>query len=152
MTMSESFPVTVLEPADRERWGELWRGYLTFYETELAPDIYDATWARIIDPAGAISALGVRDSAGRLVGITHYLFHPHAWSRDDACYLQDLFVDAGVRGRGYARSLIEGVANVARTRGCCRLYWSTQQQNTTARRLYDRIALFRGFIRYEFPL
>jgi GNAT superfamily N-acetyltransferase len=152
MTMSESHPVTVLEPADRERWGELWRGYLTFYETELPDDMYDATWARIIDPAGAISALGVRDPTGRLVGITHYLFHAHAWSREDACYLQDLFVDAEARGRGYARALIEGVAGIARQRGCCRLYWSTQQQNATARRLYDRVATFRGFIRYEFPL
>lgn len=150
--MAENYPVTVLEPADRERWSELWCGYLTFYETELPDDMYDATWARIIDPAGSISALGVRDPDGRLVGITHFLFHPHAWSRADACYLQDLFVDAGMRGRGYARALIEGVANVARRRGCYRLYWTTQQQNATARRLYDRVAVFRGFIRYEFPL
>jgi GNAT superfamily N-acetyltransferase len=150
--MADRFPVTVLEPADRKRWAELWRGYLTFYETELPADTYDATWARIIDPAGNISALGVRDSAGRLVGIAHYLFHPHAWSRADACYLQDLFVDAEFRGRGYARALIEGVAEVARARGCCRLYWTTQEHNATARRLYDRVAHFRGFIRYEYPL
>jgi GNAT superfamily N-acetyltransferase len=114
--------------------------------------VYDATWARILDPAGAIRALGVRSPDGRLVGITHYLFHAHAWSQADACYLQDLFVDEAFRGHGYARALIAGVATAARERGCSRLYWTTQETNATARRLYDRVAQFRGFIRYEYPL
>jgi GNAT superfamily N-acetyltransferase len=149
---STTLPNTILEPADRERWTELWRGYLTFYETTLPDDIYAATWERIIDPKGAIHALGVRDPTGRIVGIAHYLVHAHAWSREDACYLQDLFVDADFRGQGYARSLIVGVAAAARKLGCSRLYWTTQESNVTARLLYDKVAKFRGFIRYEFPL
>jgi len=130
----------------------LWHGYLTFYETELPADVYDATWERIMDPNGAIHALGVRSPDGWLVGIAHYLFHAHAWSRADVCYLQDLFVDADFRNRGYARALIDGVAAVARERGCFRLYWSTQENNATARYLYDVMAKFTGFIRYDFPL
>ena len=149
---SDAYPTTILEPGDYNRWAELWRAYLTFYETELPADIYIATWQRILDPDGAIHALGVRDDTGRLVGITHYLTHAHAWSRADACYLQDLFVDAGVRGRGYATALINGVAASARARGCFRLYWLTQESNTTARRLYDRVAKYTGFIRYDFAL
>ncbi len=145
-------PTTILEPADRERWTELWRGYLTFYETTLPDAIYATTWQRIIDPKGTIHALGVRDDTGRLVGIAHYLFHAHAWASEDACYLQDLFVDADFRGQGYARSLIMGVAAAARTLGCSRFYWTTHESNATARMLYDKIAKNRGFIRYEFPL
>jgi GNAT superfamily N-acetyltransferase len=148
----ENFPTTILEPGDHDRWVELWRAYLAFYQTELPADIYTATWQRILDPNGAIHALGVRDDAGRLVGITHYLTHAHAWSRADACYLQDLFVDAAVRGRGYATALINGVADSARERGCFRLYWLTQESNATARHLYDRVAKFTGFIRYDFAL
>ena len=150
--MHPDFPSTILEPGDYKRWAELWRAYLAFYETELPADIYAATWARILDPGAAIHALGVRDDSGRLVGITHYLTHAHAWSRDDACYLQDLFVDADVRGRGYATALINGVAAAARERGCFRLYWLTQENNATARRLYDRVAKYTGFIRYDFTL
>jgi GNAT superfamily N-acetyltransferase len=141
-----------LGAADRERWAELWRAYLAFYDTTLAEDVYAATWARIIDPDGPISALGVRGDDGRLVGIAHYLVHAHAWSTADVCYLQDLYVDEAYRGRGCATALIAAVADAARARGCFRLYWSTQEGNATARSLYDKIARFSGFIRYDYPL
>jgi GNAT superfamily N-acetyltransferase len=137
--------------ADHDRWAELWRGYLTFYETELPPSTYEATWRRILAP-GPIFGLGVRDDGGTLVGITHYLFHAHGWTELDACYLQDLYVDASARGKGYAQLLIEGVADDARSRGLTRMYWLTHHTNATARRLYDRIAENHGFIRYEYPL
>jgi GNAT superfamily N-acetyltransferase len=144
--------VSMLEPADRVRWAELWRGYLTFYETQLPDEVYAATWARIMDPNGAIHALGARDGDGRLVGITHYFFHPHAWSQNEACYLQDLFIEADARGRGYARGLIAGVADAARSRNAIRVYWLTHETNATARRLYDRVAKYTGFVRYDLAL
>ena len=91
------------------------------------------------------------EPAGTLVGITHYLFHPMMWY-GDACYLQDLFVAEAARGRGAARALIERVAETARSRGATRLYWNTQEDNTRARLLYDKVARFNGFIRYDYPL
>ena len=33
-----------------------------------------------------------------------------------------------------------------------RLYWHTQDDNARARLLYDKVARFSGFIRYEYPL
>ena len=109
--------VTELRPADRERWAELWRGYLDFYETTLPEAIYDETWRRLMTP-GPIFGFGARlgDAAAPLVGITHYLFHDHAWSPKQVCYLQDLFVDAKLRGTGCGRALIERVGQVARAR------------------------------------
>jgi GNAT superfamily N-acetyltransferase len=70
----------------------------------------------------------------------------------DACYLQDLFVAEAARGRGAARALIERVAEMARIRGVTRLYWNTQEDNARARLLYDKVARFNGFIRYDYPL
>ena len=137
---------------DRERWAELWTGYLTFYETVLPEAIYTSTWSRILDPAGDIRAFGARDDDGRLVGITHYLFHPHAWSTRQACYLLDLFVDEAARGRGHARALIGAVAAAARERDSHSLYWMTMTGNERARGLYDTIASFGGTIVYEYPL
>ncbi len=145
--------VTELRDADRQRWGELWRGYLDFYETSLPDSIYDLTWRRLM-AANCIYGFGARrgDKAAPLIGITHYLFHDHAWSPKQVCYLQDLFVDASVRGSGAGRALIERVAQVARERDCLRLYWTTKEDNATARLLYDRLAKFNGFIRYDYAL
>lgn len=143
--------VTPFRPQDRARWTELWRGYLDFYETSLPDAIYDHTWTRLMEGRG-IFGFGARMGGGNapLVGITHYLFHDHAWSPKQVCYLQDLFVDAALRGTGCGRALIERVAAVARERDCLRLYWTTKEDNATARLLYDRLAKFNGFIRYDY--
>jgi GNAT superfamily N-acetyltransferase len=146
--------VTPILTEDRTRWSELWRGYLDFYETQLPPEIYEHTWQRLIAAESPIRGLGARlgSTTAPLVGITHYLFHAHAWTTKEVCYLQDLFVDSAACGHGCGRRLIEAVAEIARGRGCHRLYWTTKEDNLVARSLYDRIARFNGFIRYDYAL
>jgi GNAT superfamily N-acetyltransferase len=146
--------VTELREEDRARWAELWRGYLDFYETTLPPERYADTWARLTAADGPIRGFGARLDGDRapLVGIVHYLFHAHAWTDREVCYLQDLFVDSAARGEGCGRALIEWVAAAARARSCHRVYWTTKEDNANARLLYDRIARFNGFIRYDYPL
>jgi GNAT superfamily N-acetyltransferase len=152
-----AMPEIVMTPfiaADRERWGELWRGYLDFCQTQLPPEIYDYTWQRLLMPESPLRGFGARlgNATVPLVGITHYLFHAHAWTTREVCYLQDLFVDPTARRHGIGAKLIEAVADIARDRGCLHLYWTTKKDNATARSLYDRIAHFNGFIRYDYPL
>jgi GNAT superfamily N-acetyltransferase len=146
--------ITELQSADRARWGELWRLYLEFYETTLPPESYALAWERLMAPDGAIRGFGARrgEPDAPLIGIVHYLFHAHGWTQEEVCYLQDLFVDGARRGEGCGRALIERVAAAARIRGCARLYWTTKEDNHRARRLYDHIARFNGFIRYDYPL
>lgn len=138
-----------LRPDDRADWERLARGYKTFYLTTVSPEEYEHAWQRLLDGTQVHGIGGRLD--GTLVGITHYLFHPAVWSTD-CCYLQDLFVDESARGHGVARALIEEVAKAARDRDAARLYWLTQDDNTRARALYDRVARFHGFIRYDYPL
>ena len=146
--------VTAITLPDRERWAALWRGYLDFYKTQLPPEIYEHTWQRLIASESPIRGLGARlgSATAPLVGITHYLFHAHAWTTREVCYLQDLFVDRAARRHGCGGKLIEAVAAVARERGCLRLYWTTKADNAAARSLYDRIARINGFIRYDYAL
>ena len=33
-----------------------------------------------------------------------------------------------------------------------RYYWQTKQDNARARALYDKVARFAGFIRYDYPM
>ncbi len=142
--------IEALTPADRPRWAELWRHYLAFYETTMPEDIYAHTWARIMD--GRMHGLAARDEGGEIIGITHFLYHESGWTLTPVCYLQDLYVDPARRAHGTGRALIEAVAEHARGRDCTRMYWLTQDHNTVARKLYDKIAKDSGFIRYDYPL
>jgi GNAT superfamily N-acetyltransferase len=78
----------------------------------------------------------------------HYLFHRSTTRLTDVCYLQDLFTDPALRGRGVGRALIEAVAAAAREAGSSRLYWQTHTTNAAGRALYDKVAEHRGFIVY----
>ncbi len=134
---------------DRAAWEALFRGYIAFYERDEPPAMYDSAWRRFM--AGeTIHVLGARVD-GALVGITHFLIHPST-SGPDVCYLQDLFTAPDARGHGVGRALILAVADWARERGCARLHWLTHQTNATARALYDKVAVNRGFIRYDIAL
>jgi len=141
-----------LHPSDEAEWRRLWTGYLAFYQTTVPEAVYASTFARLLgDDPQDFSAL-VAESDGRLLGLTHYLFHRHAWKVENVCYLQDLFVDPAARGTGLGRQLIEAVYARADAAGAPAVYWLTQDFNTEARQLYDRIARVTPFIRYIRPL
>ena len=104
----EPIRIAPLQPAERVRWEELWTQYQVFYGVVLPAAVTESTWQRLHD--GRVHGLGARDPAGHLVGIVHFLYHEDTWSTTPACYLQDLYVDAAVRGSGCGRKLIEAVA------------------------------------------
>ncbi len=58
------------------------------------------------------------------------------------------FADPDVRGKGIGRALIEAVHAEATKAGAHSVYWTTNQNNATARQLYDRIAKVTPFIKY----
>ena len=128
---------------ERATWEPLWRGYLNFYEASQASDTTDVLWQRLHDPIEPMHVLGAyRD--GKLIGITHYVFHRSCWTIGDYCYLQDLFVAPEARGGGAGRALIE-----ARKADASRVYWNTHETNAAARILYDKVAERSGFIQYR---
>ncbi|MEB2843739.1 GNAT family N-acetyltransferase [Rhizobiales bacterium RZME27] len=149
--MAAGVEIRPLIQSDRAGWEPLFEAYLRFYDSELPKEQYDVTWARFHDDAEPMHVLGAFDD-GRMVGIVHAIFHRSTWLPDTTCYLQDLYVDGSQRGRGVGEALIEKVALLARDKNAGRLYWLTQEDNATARRLYDRVAVAPGFIQYRKPL
>jgi len=148
--MADAFLIRELVEADRAEWRRLWAGYLRFYETDVPDSVSETTWRRLLDPEGPIHGYcAVRVEGGDLVGIVHYLFHPVTWAAGPRCYLEDLYVDAGGRGAGAGRALIEAVYRAADARGADQVYWLTAESNATARRLYDQVARKTPFIKYR---
>lgn len=141
--------VRPLEQSDHADWRRLWTAYLDFYETKVSEDVYRSTWKRLFsqgefEPKGLIAVLD-----GTAVGLTHYLYHRSCWSLVNNCYLQDLFADPAIRGKGVGRALIEAVQDAAGKTGVKNVYWMTHETNATARKLYDSVARRTGFIEYD---
>ena len=112
-------------------------------------EVYETTWRRLFtanefEPKAFMAFLD-----DKAVGLVHYLYHRTCWSLADNCYLQDLFTEAEARGKGVGAALIEAVRLEAAKIGVTNVYWMTHETNTTARRLYDRVARRTGFIEYD---
>ena len=134
---------------DRSEWAQMWSDYLSFYDTEVAPEVYETTFARLINPANRVQNALVAERDGAAVGIVHYIYHAHNWRAEDVCYLQDLYAKEAVRGQGIGRALIEAVYAAADANGTPSVYWMTQDFNENARLLYDRIGTLTPFIKYS---
>jgi GNAT superfamily N-acetyltransferase len=143
--------VRAVRQEDYDKWLPLWDGYNAFYErsgpTALASEITRATWQRFFDHYEPMYAL-VAEQDGRLLGLAHYLFHRSTISIEPNCYLNDLFTSEDARGKGVGRALLREFYERARKAGSSRVYWLTHETNATARRLYDDVAVNRGFIVY----
>ena len=92
---------------DYDAWRPLWAAYLEFYETSVEDAIYRLTFNRLISPEHLKQCAFVAKMGGDLVGIVHYIIHPHNWTAEEVLYLQDLFVQNDQRGKGVGRALIE---------------------------------------------
>lgn len=138
-----------LRSTDKPRWGELWNGYLEFYRCELPADTTNILWRRLLDPDDQPYSLVAQDESERMVGFVHYHFHLSTWSTTGNCYLEDLFVDADCRGVGAGRALIEAVYRAADKRNVTRVYWHTENTNTSAQALYNQVGVLTPFIQYR---
>ena len=146
-----SISIRAALPADKQRWLVLWQGYLDFYQTKLSAEQSELTWQRILDPEFNMKCAVALDD-GVIVGFTTYNLQNSTWSENGHCYLEDLFVDSTVRGKGVGRALIEYVKSYAIENKCSRLYWNTDEDNATARKLYDSYALESGKRQYRIAL
>ncbi len=140
--------VRSLQPADRERWNELWRGYLQFYKHDLPADLTELTWRRLLDPAHPFQGFAALDDE-RIAGIVHFHVHASTWARLGYCYLEDLYVDPACRRQGLGRTLIEAVYRAADEQGAERVYWHTQNTNDRAQHLYRQVAELTPFVQFR---
>ena len=138
-------------PSDHAAWVTLWREYLAFYKVTLSAQVTDHTWARMLDTTSQLSGRFAFVD-GTMVGFAIHHHHASTWVAGDDCYLEDLYLSEAARGQGIGRALIDDLIVVSRQKGCKRLYWHTDKDNATARRLYDHYAREDGHVRYRMAL
>jgi GNAT superfamily N-acetyltransferase len=131
--------VRPIAASDKERWLDLFKQYIVFYNSNLSDEQFELDWVRINSDFN-INGL-VAEINGEVVGFAHYIFRPSTWDKNDFCYLEDLFVAPAIRSKGVGGALIKELESIALARGSKRLYWTTAPDNEVARRLYDKVAI-----------
>jgi len=151
--MHSAVTLRPLTSTDRKAWQPLWDSYCAFYKVILPAEVIDGLWGKLTGGDPAIHGmLAESPDSGEALGLMHYVLHPHTWSLKTVCYLEDLFVSEAARGQGVGRALIEWLAARGRDEGWFRLYWHTDEDNETARLLYDRVAGPATMVRYAIAL
>lgn len=146
--MSAGVVVRAAATRDEAAWRSLWAQYVAFYESEVPPEVTDATWQRLLhERDGFIGRIA--ELNGAVIGFSVSIIHGGSWSLNPVCYLEDLFVSPEARRSGAGRALINDLVELAKVRGWAKLYWHTKASNDVARGLYDSFVKADEFVRYR---
>ncbi len=141
-----------IEPVSPQRYAE-WRQHYGRYGEALGDPVDDAVaatvWSWLLARTHGVEGLLAIDGADRLAGFAHFRPFPRTLHGNEACFLDDLWVDEPQRGTGLAEALIEAVCAIARERGWTEVRWVTEEHNARARRVYERVATNGRLITYR---
>ncbi|MFQ5439110.1 MAG: GNAT family N-acetyltransferase, partial [Paracoccaceae bacterium] len=98
--MSKKPIIRPVRESDRADWQRLWTDYLSFYETCVSAEVYRVSFSRLLSGVEREFHGLIAECDGKPCGLVHYLFHRHMWRVEQTCYLQDLFAEHAMRGKG----------------------------------------------------
>ena len=108
-------------------------------EYERAPDAVVATEADFLrhgfGPAPRFSVL-LAEQDGEVAGFALWFFTFSTWLGRPGLYLEDLFVQPELRGRGIGKALMLELARTAVREGCGRFEWQVLDWNEPSIRFY----------------
>jgi GNAT superfamily N-acetyltransferase len=134
-----SFAIRAAEPRDVADIVRLIRRLAEFEHLEHLVQATPETLApHLFGPRPVAEALVV-DSGGRVVGFALFFTNFSTFLARPGLYLEDLFVEPELRGRGIGQALLTRLAELAAERGCGRFEWSVLDWNVNAIRFYERM-------------
>lgn len=137
-----------LEPNDFPNWLPLWDGNNMGHRNEA---VTTQTWSRLMDQQSAVGGLCAL-RGGEMAGLVHYILHPTTGAIENACYMQDVYVDPEFRQQGIAAKLVKELEKMGRNQGWSRLYWLADANNEAAQALYKKIGVKMNFNLFIQPL
>jgi GNAT superfamily N-acetyltransferase len=155
--MAVKWDIRPVVDSDYEQWRELYHGYREFYKQERSEDVVNIVWSWIRDPNHVTEVLVAVTSSDNiqgnkkiiLGGLVHYRRWPYLLKGKTCLYGDDLFILPESRGHGIATLLIKTLSEMAKKEGLGGLRWTTESDNTTARRLYDSLGTAISKVTYE---
>lgn len=140
---------------DEAAWRRHWQSYNDFYNRTVSETVTATTFSRFLDPSTpifcAVAETHTSSEGGNpeIIGFVTWFPHPSTSRVGPVVYLNDLFVDPGVRSKGVGGALMEHVfAHSRRELGAESVYWLTQHFNHRAQLLYVKKGFKSDFVNY----
>ncbi len=122
----------------------LMRAYCDFYRSTPSDEaLLTMSRALIGDPDREGVQFLARGDHGAALGFATLFWSWETNAGGRIGVMNDLFVDAGWRGRGAAEALIAACRERCQNRGAVRLSWQTALDNHRAQAVYDRVGAVR---------
>jgi ribosomal protein S18 acetylase RimI-like enzyme len=99
---------------------------------------------RLIEREEAEYLLAATGDDAPPAGVAQLRYRWGIWWDAEDCWLEDLFVEAGARGTGLGRALVEATLARARERGCRRVELDVNTENAPALALYRSLGFETG--------
>ena len=125
---------------DKESWKKLYRGYANFYKVEMNDQILQTVWNWLNDKNHELKGISY-EVDGKIVGIAHYRKLLSPLKGKYIGYLDDIFVDPEYRGKKIGKKLLNKIKEISKASDWNLVRWQTDEDNFTAKKLYDKVAI-----------
>jgi len=148
MQTSSPYSIRAICQTDEKTWTKLWLQYMDFYETNIASEITQNTFKKLLVNDDKMGCLLACDENNIPIGFLTYVTHRSTWKLNPVCYLNDLFVCNNHRKNGVASQLLNQLKKLSDQFGWSQIYWLTKPDNFIAQKFYEKIATGQPWIEY----
>jgi len=131
--------IRTIQLKDKERWKKLYIGYADFYKVEMNEKILETVWEWLNDTNHELKGIGY-EVDGKIVGLAHYRKLLSPLKGKYIGYLDDIFVDPEYRGQKIGEKLLNKIKEISIANNWNLVRWQTDEDNSTAKKLYDKVA------------
>jgi len=124
---------------DKEQWKKLYKGYANFYKVEMNDQILQNVWNWLNDKNHELKGISYEIDR-KIVGIAHYRKLLSPLKGKYIGYLDDIFVDPEYRSQKIGKKLLNKIKEISKAKGWNLVRWQTDEDNFTAKKLYDKVA------------
>ena len=131
--------IRLIQSKDKERWKKLYIGYADFYKVEMNEKILETVWEWLNDINHELKGI-TYEADGKIVGLAHYRKLLSPLKGKYIGYLDDIFVDPEYRGQKIGEKLLNKIKEISKANDWNLVRWQTDEDNSTAKKLYDKVA------------